>query len=404
MGVCVLVGLQWGDEGKGKIVDALADQYSHVIRGQGGHNAGHTVIVNNKQHSFHLLPSGILHPHMKCYIGAGVVINPEQLLKEIEGLGFNIKDRLFVSPYAHVILPRHVGQDQLQEKNLGNKALGTTGRGIGPCYTEKVGRSGIKIGEFLGVNLVKNYFHQEEEYDAYVKWVKKLSCYIAPVEYLINEAINKGESVLLEGAQGSLLDIQFGTYPYVTSSSTIAAGVCTGAGIGPSKISSTLGLLKAYQTRVGNGPFPTELSKTELLLFPDNYASREIGTTTGRLRRIGWLDLVAAKFAATINGVDRLVITKLDILSNLKEIKVCTSYETQEGETVQFYQGRHEYDLLKPKYKTLSGWNKSLSHITQIKDLPKEAREYVAFIEDYLSVQVAMISIGPSRNELVKRD
>lgn len=401
MSVSVLVGLQWGDEGKGKIIDLLGEEYSHVVRGQGGHNAGHTVIVEDKEYNFHLLPSAILHTNTKCYIGAGVVVYPRQLINELKELDFDPEGRFFISPFAHVILPRHIAQDQNQEEMRKSQQLGTTGRGIGPSYAEKVARCGLKISELLNADFAKDFFDSDSNYSLYFDDLKKLEKYIAPVEQMLFEAEKKGEKILLEGAQGTLLDIQFGTYPFVTSSNTTAAGLCSGAGIGPSKVKSTFGILKAYQTRVGNGPFPTELLEKDLTLFPSSSDSREIGTTTGRIRRIGWLDLVAARFAIQINGVDALYLMKLDVLSGIDELKVCTAYSVEGIDVDFFIFKRHDFDHLSPKYHILKGWKEDISTVREFSKLPKEAKDYVMFIQEYLSVPIIAISVGPERSQII---
>jgi adenylosuccinate synthase len=346
----VVVGTQWGDEGKGKVVDALAEGVQHVARGQGGNNAGHTLVVDGREHKLHLVPSGVLYEGVQCYIGAGTVIDPEVLKGEIEALG-GLEGRLWIAPQAHVILPRH------KEKDAKDTVIGTTGCGIGPCYAEKAERTGVPIGEL------------DEA------WVKP---YLAPVDQLLYEALQRGEGVLLEGAQGTLLDLSFGTYPFVTSSSTLAAGVLAGVGLGPTAVESVVGVAKCYQTRVGAGPMPTEFREKHL----DAVAAREFGTTTGRERRIGWLDLVLLERAIRLNGVTTLALTKLDILDELETIKVCIGYDPE------------------PIYEELPGWMESTGGCRSLEQLPENARRYVERIGQL--APVGMISVGPGREQTIR--
>lgn len=372
MACTIVVGLQWGDEGKGKIVDLLSNQFSHVVRCQGGHNAGHTVIFDNKEYHLHLIPSGILHPDCTCYIGAGVVVDPQFLKKEIaylEEQGISVKGRLFVSSRAPLILPQHI-----EEEAAGEEAarIGTTRRGIGPCYRDAVARK------------AKLFFELEE-----------FSSLAAPVETLLHKALARGESLLLEGAQGTLLDINFGTYPYVTSSKTIAAGLLGGAGIGPTRVERVIGILKAYNTRVGEGPFPTELSLEEEGPFGSRQKSREIGTSTGRQRRLGWFDAVLARYAINLNGVTEVALMKLDILDALDEIKICVGYEgVKEGDYTSL-------ENAKPLYETIKGWKEPTSHIKDYKNLPAQAKYYIEKIRDLIEKPIRFISVGPSREETI---
>jgi adenylosuccinate synthase len=335
-----VIGMQWGDEGKGKVIDLLSEKAQHIARAQGGNNAGHTIIAEGREYRFHVVPSGIIFPHTKCYIGGGTVIDPASLLLEFEGLkknGIDFKERLFLSRYTHVVMPYHRLIDQLSEKAKGAAAVGTTGRGIGPCYADKSNRCGIRVADFLHPKIfkahqeaalvIKNrelqgvYGHAPLEggpiFDEYQGYAERLKDFAAPVEELLYEASKKGEAILFEGAQGALLDVTFGTYPFVTSSCTLSGGVCSGAGVGPSLLDQTIGVAKAYTTRVGNGPFPTELKPEELARFPDHSAARELGTTTGRKRRMGWLDTCLLRHTACLNGADFLAVTKLDILDAL---------------------------------------------------------------------------------------
>ena len=365
----IVIGLQWGDEGKGKIVDLLSSKVQHVVRSQGGNNAGHTVIANGKEYHFHLIPSGILYSHVHCYIGAGTVIDPDALLEEIEQIPEDVTDRLTISPYANLILERHKLKDKERDAKQG---IGTTLRGIGPCYEDQVARVGTRMIDLKDHPICK---------------------YMGPVEDLLHQAKAKQESIILEGAQGSLLDVLFGTYPYVTSSHTLSGGVCSGAGFGPTDIDETLGIIKAYCTRVGSGPFPTE--EFEKNVFPSPKQSREIGVTTGRDRRIGWLDLVLAKHVCKLNGVSKLAITKLDILNDMESIKICTSYKGHDFPPPYL-------DSVEPIYETLPGWKCPINDLKSLDDLPKEAKNYLTFIEDYLQIPISIVSYGPDREETLE--
>lgn len=414
-----VVGMQWGDEGKGKIIDLLSEKAHHIVRPQGGNNAGHTIVVKGQEFRFHLIPSGILYSHTRCYIGGGTVIDPRSFLQELDSLRTAkvlFQGRLFISAYAHVVLPYHRLLDQLQEKRKGAAAIGTTGRGIGPCYIDKAQRIGLRIGELVdpvrlrarlnavlplkNEELQKLYHHDPltleaiiEEYTAYGAVLRP---FVAPVEELLYEATRKGEAILFEGAQGALLDVTFGTYPFVTSSCTLAGGASAGSGVGPSKISSVLGVAKAYTTRVGNGPLPTELSEKALQSFPDHTAAREIGTTTGRKRRIGWLDLPLLKHTAILNGTDELALTKLDILDTLKEIPLCIGYQ-REGQKLSHYPD--DLNGVEPLYDTLSGWNCSTGQLSSYNELPANAKRYIEKIEQYTGLPVTLVSVGPERHQ-----
>lgn len=383
MSCVIVVGTQWGDEGKGKIVDALSSSFSHIVRAQGGNNAGHTVIVGDQEYKFHLIPSGILHKGTKCYIGGGTVIDPAVLIQEIKQLSENPLGKLWISPYAHVIFPHHRQLDKEADARKGKDMIGTTGRGIGPCYSDKINRIGITMGRFTRKDL-----KLDPEYSAYADFLRP---YVADIEHTLYLAQKSGESILLEGAQGTGLDNTFGHHPYVTSSNTTAGGIVAGAGIGPSRITHTLGVAKAYSTRVGNGPLPTEEAN-----IPFASWAHEIGTTTGRQRRIGWFDAVVVKRAAEINGLDSLAVTKLDILDGLDHIKICTGYEP-DGMPSNFE------DLLavKPIYETLSGWKGSTKGATDINQLPKEAKAYLERIEALCDTPISLISTGPKREQLI---
>jgi len=411
-----VVGMQWGDEGKGKVIDLLSVKAQHIARPQGGNNAGHTIVVQGTEYRFHLIPSGILYPNTKCYIGGGTVIDPTSLLSEMEALRqhkISFEKRLFISPYAHIVFPYHRQLDKLAEQAKGPSAVGTTGRGIGPCYADKAARNGIRVAELVDPELLKKRLDEvlpikskelhetlseAEILREYVALGQKLKPFVAPVEEMLYIARKNHEMILFEGAQGALLDVTFGTYPYVTSSCTLSGGAASGMGVGPTAIDEVLGVAKAYTTRVGNGPFPTELSLDELSRFPDHSASREVGTTTGRKRRIGWLDLVLLKHTACLNGVTKIAVTKLDILDGLDEILVCTKYKGLDRFPAT------GLERVKPEYKTLSGWKTSTKQARSWKDLPKAAQQYMHCIEQALGIPVALISVGPERESSFWRE
>ena len=418
MQVTVLVGSQWGDEGKGKIVDILSENYDIVTRYQGGANAGHTVTIGDNQYILHLIPSGILRENVSCVIGNGVVIDPNALLDEIELLrknGINADGRLFISHNAHLIMPYHKLLDNISESN-GNK-IGTTGRGIGPCYIDKYARKGIKIVDLLNKkileekirqnlkeknNLLKKiYNHEELDVEEiikeYVEFDKIIDKYVKDVPAFLNNAIAEGKSILLEGAQGALLDVDHGTYPYVTSSSPTSGGACTGTGIPPTKIDLVFGIVKAYTTRVGFGPFPTELldDTGEKL----RTVGAEYGATTGRPRRCGWFDAFLVKYSATINGIEQAAITKLDVLSSFGEIKVCTGYELN-GKLLKSYPTDvQRLSEVKPVYESFKGWNSDISNCRSYSDLPSEAKEYLEYIGNNTGVKITVVSVGPKRDQ-----
>lgn len=418
MGVSILVGSQWGDEGKGKIVDLLSKDFNIVARYQGGANAGHTVEIEDKKYVLHLIPSGILRDDVTCVIGNGVVIDPAALLSEIDFLkqhNINVDGRLFISHNAHLIMPYHKLLDSISES--GKQKIGTTGRGIGPCYIDKYARKGIKIIDLLNKkvlerkirenleeknNLLKKIYNHEELnvdeiIESYLEFDRKIDPYIKDVPVFLNNAIAEGKSILLEGAQGALLDVDHGTYPYVTSSNPTAGGACTGTGIPPTKIDSVIGIVKAYTTRVGEGPFPTEL------LDEDGEKLREIGSefgaTTGRPRRCGWFDAALVKYSAMINGLDSVAITKLDVLDHFEEIKVCTGYEL-DGKILKSYPTDYDrLSLVKPIYETLQGWNSSTKECTSYNQLPAKTKEYLDFLSKSASINIKIISVGPKRNQ-----
>lgn len=421
MSVTVIVGSQWGDEGKGKIVDILSERYEIVVRYQGGANAGHTVQVGNQQFILHLIPSGILRENVLCFIGNGVVIDPKALLDEIkllEGLGISIAGRLFISQNAHLIMPYHKLLDSINES--GNSKIGTTGRGIGPCYIDKYARKGIRIVDLLDHkvleekiklnieeknNLLKKVYNQEElNVDAiikeYIEFDKAIDPYITDVPTVLNNAIEEGKSILLEGAQGALLDVDFGTYPFVTSSNPTSGGASTGSGIPPTKISSVMGIVKAYTTRVGLGPFPTELLGEE----GENLRKlgAEYGATTGRPRRCGWFDAFLLSYSRMINGIERAAITKLDVLSNFDQIKVCVAYEIQGKKLKSFPTDVNKLMNVTPIYESLPGWKTDLTNITDYNELPSEAKDYLQFISHTSGFEISIISVGPKRNQTIE--
>ncbi len=418
-----VIGMQWGDEGKGKVIDLLSERARHIARAQGGNNAGHTIVANGQEYRFHVVPSGIIYPHTNCYIGGGTVIDPVSLLSEFDGLAkrqIQFEDRLFLSRYAHLVMPYHRLLDQLSEKAKGAGAVGTTGRGIGPSYTDKANRCGIRMADFLNPKTfhtqlemalsLKNrelqnlYAHAPLElapiFDEYQKLAERLSPFAAPVEELLYEASKKEEKILFEGAQGSLLDNTFGTYPFVTSSCTLAGGVCSGAGMGPSLIDQTIGVAKVYTTRVGNGPFPTELKPEELAQFPDHSTARELGTTTGRKRRIGWFDAFMIKHTICLNGADSLALTKLDILDGLDEIKICTMYKHCSSYPATL----DELQAAVPVYETHPGWKRSTKGIEAYHDLPRQAKAYIRRIEELCGIPASLVSVGPEREKTLWLD
>ncbi len=420
MSVTVLVGSQWGDEGKGKIVDILSDKYEIVVRFQGGANAGHTIQIKDKQFILHLIPSGILREGVSCVIGNGVVIDPKALLDEIELLksaGINIEGRLFISHNAHLIMPYHKLLDSLGERR--SDKIGTTGRGIGPCYIDKYARKGIKIVDLLNKselekkirknleeknNLLKKvYEHEELDVDEivneYLAFDEAIDPYITDVPLYLDKAISEGKRVLMEGAQGALLDVDFGTYPYVTSSNPTAGGAATGTGIPPTKITSIIGIVKAYTTRVGNGPFPTELLGKEGEKL--RAEGGEFGATTGRPRRCGWFDAELIRYSRMINGIQRAAITKLDVLGSLDEIKVCVAYEIDGKRMKSFPTDIDRLSRVTPIYETLPGWKKDISNVKSYNDLPSEAKNYLDFISEQSGFEICIISVGPKRSQTI---
>ncbi|HUQ96419.1 MAG TPA: adenylosuccinate synthase [Chitinophagaceae bacterium] len=418
--VDVILGLQWGDEGKGKIVDYFAKDYDVIARFQGGPNAGHTLYVEDKKIVLHQIPSGVFHQGAINLIGNGVVLDPVTLRKEcdtVASFGVDLKKNLFISERTHIILPTHRALDKAAELAKGNDKIGSTLKGIGPAYMDKTGRNGIRVGDLMHKSFTTSYIklrlkHQklldnfnfneditpwEEEFFEAVDFLKGLN--IVNGEYFINKKISDGKRVLAEGAQGSMLDIDFGTFPFVTSSNTISAGVCNGLGIAPQKIREVLGVSKAYCTRVGGGPFPTELNNgigEEL-----RKVGSEFGATTGRPRRCGWLDLVALQFACMINGVTQVIMTKADVLDGFENLSVCTGYKIDGKETSQvpFQMLRHP---IQPLYTQLKGWNQTTTAMTNDSELPQQMKEYVQFINAKVGVPVRYISNGPGRDQIIK--
>lgn len=415
----VVVGAQWGDEGKGKIIDILAKDADVVARYQGGHNAGHTVVVNDEEYILHLIPSGIIHPGKICMIGNGVVIDPEALIGEIEGLksrGIAIDNNLFISKNSHLIMPYHCIIDKESERS---KSIGTTGRGIGPAYVDKVARTGIRMSDLLDPQLFReklelnlsnmNYLlynvykseqlDLEEIYSKYMGYAEKIGKYITDVSILINKYIEENSNILFEGAQGTLLDIDHGTYPYVTSSNAIAGGACTGLGIGPTKIDGVLGVSKAYTTRVGSGPFPTELK--DKLGNDLRSKGREYGATTGRPRRCGWLDVVVVRYSVIINGMSGIALTKLDILDEYPNIKICVGYKYK---GTIYNEMPHESSVLwncEPVYEEIEGWQESTAGIKRFDSLPDKAKAYIERIEDLIGVSIDIISTSQKREDTI---
>ncbi len=418
--VDALLGLQWGDEGKGKIVDFLAGQYQIIARFQGGPNAGHTLYVNNQKVVLHTIPSGVFHPRLMNVIGNGVVIDPVSFLdecREIEALGIDLKKVLIISERAHLILPTHKALDKASEQLKGDQKIGSTLKGIGPTYMDKTGRNGIRVGDILQPEFRKQYeslkekhktllsqmnFHEDiqEWEELFFNAVEALRKYrIQGVEYFLNDEIKSGKRILAEGAQGTMLDIDFGTYPFVTSSNTVTAGLCNGLGIAPRWVDKVYGISKAYCTRVGSGPFPTELlNETGELL---RKSGNEFGSTTGRPRRCGWIDLVALQYACMINGVTDLILTKADVLDGMEEIAACTAYEWK-GTRYNHFPYTVPEEGIQPVLKTMTGWTKKLSDCHQAGELPIEFQHLIALVEKQTGVPVRYVSNGVGRDQLIE--
>jgi len=422
-GSLFVIGAQFGDEGKGKITDYLSQEADTVVRAQGGNNAGHTVIVEGKEYKLHLIPSGILNPNTRCFIGGGVVIDPKVFLEEVRGLeekGIPVKGKLWISPYAHVILPYHREIDALNEEAKGKEAIGTTRRGIGPCYSAKADRNGIRICDLLDPVRFKNlltsflalankqitaiYKSTPLSFDGihneYCEYAEQLRPFVTEeVEYEINNDIKKGKNVLFEGAQGALLDSTFGTFPFVTSSSTTSSGMCAGAGIGPTRVTDVLAVVKSYTTRIGNGPLPSSLKEGEK--FFDLKKGREIGTTTGRPRRIGWFDAPLMRTSLMLNGATAIALTKLDILDELPTIKICVAYEYQ-GKRCEYIPSMcADLEELSPIYEEIEGWMKSTRKAKSFNELPEKARQFVLRLAELCDLPIRIISVGPARDETI---
>ncbi len=419
-----IIGSQWGDEGKGRIVDLLSSNVDMVVRFQGGNNAGHTVVKGNDEFKLHLIPSGILYPDVTCVIGNGVVLNPEVLIEELDSLeskGISTGN-LKISCNAHLVMPYHIVLDKAGEHRLGKSKIGTTHKGIGPVYADKALRSGIRTQDLQDLKIFRTKLEEslklnnaiiekiyglkpldpDEVFAEYVKYGKRIEKYIVDTTFLISEALDRNQKVLFEGAQGTMLDIDHGTYPYVTSSSTVAGGICIGAGVGPGRLDEIIGVVKAYTTRVGSGPFPTEESgKIGKYMREKGY---EYGTTTGRPRRCGWLDAVILKYSVMVNTIDNVAVTKLDVLTGLKKIKICTGYK---------YKGKIYNDMpchqtimhkCQPIYEEFKCWNEDISRIRNFEDLPKPAQNYIKNIERIIKVPVSMVSVGAERSKIILRD
>ncbi len=424
MSTYVVVGLQYGDEGKGKITDVLSAKSDYVVRFQGGDNAGHTVYVGDEKFVLHLLPSGVLQCKGKCIIANGVVVNPKAFLKEIgqiEEKGMKT-DHVFISRRAHVIMPYHILLDTYREEEAGGTHIGTTKKGIGPCYEDKIARVGIRMVDLLNPevlaekikknlkiknSLFEKYFDKptlefDEIYNEFLELGQKLKDRIVDTEVELNQAIHDGKNILFEGAQAAMLDIDFGTYPYVTSSSPTTGGVCSGAGVPPTSLQNLIGVAKAYTTRVGEGPFPTELDNE--LGEKIRQTGFEFGATTGRPRRTGWLDLVSLKHATMINGINNLVITKLDVLSGIPTLKIATQYKTEDGKIIDYFTSSttklYNYE---PIYEELEGWTEDITKVRTYDELPANAKKYIEFIENYLGINVYLVSVGPERSQNIIR-
>ena len=416
-----VLGAQWGDEGKGKVVDLLSPQFAVVARYQGGHNAGHTVHVDGRKIILRLLPSGILHSHVTCVIGTGVVIDPQALFAEIDEigtLGYDVGARLLVSERAHLILPYHRELDLLSEARRGERKIGTTSRGIGPAYEDKIGRRGIRVCDLFDASALEQEVRENVQarnrlikdstldwrplFDQMLAYGRRLRPWVADVSLFLARTSAAGRPILFEGAQGTLLDIDHGTYPYVTSSNSTIGGVCTGLGVSPKMINGVLGVVKAYATRVGEGPMPTELlgSSGDRL----REGGKEFGSVTGRPRRCGWYDAVVARYASRINGLDSMALTKLDVLDGLPEIQVCTAYRYGADLLHDWPADLNVLAKCEPVYKTLPGWSRPSSGVTRYEDLPREAQAYVAFLEEISGVPVSIVSTGSGRNDTIIRE
>ena len=418
----VILGSQWGDEGKGKIVDLLTEKVDYVIRYQGGHNAGHTLVVDGQKTALHLIPSGILRPHVSCVIGNGVVLSPEALVKEIKMLeerGHSVVDRLHVSSNCPLIMQVHVELDRAREAARGDSKIGTTGRGIGPAYEDKVSRRGLRVADAMDPVrfaakarelmdyhnfILSNFYHAEPlDVEAMIEETLDAVNYfegaVCDTVDLVHRSRRDGKVMLFEGAQGSLLDIDHGTYPFVTSSNTTAGGVATGSGLGPRYIDAILGITKAYATRVGSGPMPTELFDS----VGEHLASKgqEVGTTTGRGRRCGWFDAVAVRHAIEVNSISGICLTKLDVLDGLDEVSICVAYELPNGEVVDYLPTGDDFSEAKPIYETMCGWNETTFGVTSLDEMPRAAKEYIRRLNELVGAPVDIVSTGPDREQTI---
>lgn len=428
MSTLVVVGSQWGDEGKGKITDLLSEEANIIVRYQGGCNAGHTVVKGDEQYIFHLIPSGILHKRVKCLIGNGVVIDPQSLLQEIESLkkkNIEIDGNLLIDFKAHIVLPYHKTLDEMKETKRGKDKIGTTKRGIGPAYIDKIARTGIRMIDLINekslskklennLNEKNTIFEKlygvkisnQEKKDIikkYREYGQLLKKYVIDISLYLNQAINEDKKILFEGAQGTLLDIDHGTFPYVTSSNPIAGGACIGTGVGPTKIDRVIGITKAYTTRVGRGPFPTEIQGEEIEEYIRQKGG-EFGATTGRPRRCGWFDAILVNYAVRINGMDSMVITKIDVLSDFDKIKICTSYKYNGKMIKEFPVDLETLQKCIPVYEEMEGWKGNISQITKYEDLPQQLKAYIGRIEELVRTKVVIVSVGPKRSQTIIRE
>ncbi|HEV8546685.1 MAG TPA: adenylosuccinate synthase [Candidatus Limnocylindrales bacterium] len=423
MPATVIVGLQWGDEGKGKTTDFLAEQVAMVVRYQGGDNAGHTVVSGDEVFKLHLVPSGVLYPHITSVIGSGVVVNPATLISELDMLAARGIDtgRVRVSTAAHVIMPYHVALDRALETRLGDGKVGTTGRGIGPAYADRAWRVGLRMEDLLDGSLVRaklervlpdknlllsaadgaRTFGADELVSQAEEWGERLRAHIADATWLVQDALRRGDHVLLEGAQGTLLDIDHGSYPFVTSSNPVAGGACTGGGIGPLQVDEVIGVMKAYSTRVGSGPYPTELLDD----VGQGIATRgnEVGTTTGRPRRVGWFDAVPLRYAVAVNSVSSIMLNKLDILSGIDPIRLCVAYEIDGRRVEAWPSSATVLSNATPIYEEFAGWSEPIHATRSLADLPENARRYVTALEEHAGVPIVLVSVGPERTQTIER-
>jgi len=421
----VVVGAQWGDEGKGKVIDFFTPKYDYVVRYQGGNNAGHTVNISGEKFILHLIPSGILHKKKVCIIGNGVVVDPAALVEEIEMLhekGINTDGRLFISNQAHVIFPYHKVIDELKEVKKGGTKIGTTKKGIGPCYADKVARNGIRILDIYNTNVFREKlkenieekntvlkslygfkgFDFEEIYKAYTVLGKRIEKYVAETGIMLYDAVRNGKSVLFEGAQGTMLDVDFGTYPFVTSSNSSAGGACIGSGLGPTEIDKVIGVAKAYTTRVGEGPFPTEF--TDDLMETIRKKGREFGSTTGRPRRCGWFDAVVVGHSVRISGITEITVTKLDVLDELPRIKICVAYKYKGKRYENFIPDNELLSHCEPEYIELPGWQKDTTKIKSYHKLPANARSYLRKMQSLIKTKITLVSVGSERKQTFTKD